>query len=242
MQISDDLVTHITRELMKRIGDGSSAPTAGPASKPLLHLVGRREDLSTPALARLQEIFEIKEHREWEDELPPTAAVLITSLGLQALVRVAEGDEGCTVEGRALLTALLNGQPAAALKDGLVWRRYRQTAPRGLLARYAQCEQTLQSYGLKLVDETQAAEALLGRARPGLNAPLIMAGPACSPPPSFAPARSASGRRVLSEACVMESCPASGGPGQTLRLEPGDVLTPLARDYILAQKINLVKG
>ncbi len=237
MQISDDLIQHITRELMKRLG-AEATLEAPAASRPLLHLVGRRDELSTPALARLQEQFEVVEHRLWDDELPREAAVLITSLNIQALVRVAEGDEGCTVEGRALLGALLNGQPVAALKDGLVWRRYQATAPRPLLARYAQCESVLQGYGLKLVDENQIAEALSGRPAAGLKNPPV--GSASLPTP--AAARPSSGRRVLSEAGVMAACPASGGPGQTLRLSPGDVLTPLAQDYILAMKINVIKG
>lgn len=240
MQISDDLIQHITRELMKRLAaDSPSALTA--AAKPLLHLVGSRGDLSTPALARLHEYFEVCEHLNWEDELPREASVLITSLNIQALVRVTEGDEGCTVAGRALLAALLNGQPVAALKDGLVWRRYLSTAPKGLLARYGHCENVLQGYGLKLVDEDQVVEALLGRPLSAPQSPQIRpAVPLPEPAPAFSP--SPSGRRVLSEASVMAACPASQGLGQTLRLEAGDVLTPLAQDYILAMKINMVKG
>lgn len=240
MQISDDLIQYITSELMKRVRPDAPAEALAPA-KPLLHLVGRREDLSTPALARIQESFEVREHLNWDDELPREASVLITSLNIQALVRVTEGDEGCTVEGRALLAALLNGQPVAALRDGLVWRRYLNTAPRGLLARYGHCENVLQGYGLKLVDEDQVAEALLGHPLAAPKSPQTLPVPA---PPAAAPAftPSGSGRRVWSEAKVMEACPASRGPGQTLRLSPGDVLTPLAQDYLLAMKINLVKG
>ena len=234
MQISDDLIKHITRELMKRLGSQA-------AEKPLLHLVGSREDMSTPALARLQDNFEVHEHRDWEEALPSNASVLITKLGIQALVRVAEGDEGCTVEGRALLTALLNGQPVAALKDGLVWRRYLSTAPRGLLNRYTHCESVLQSYGLKLVGEDEVAAALLGR-RPD-SAPLA---PAAMPPQplpeaafTFKPRR---GRRVISEADLMNECPVAKGSGQSLRLGPGDLLTPLANDYARAMQIDIIKS
>jgi len=237
MQISDDLIQYITGELMKRLGQG--APTA--AAKPLLHLVGRREDLSTPALACIQAHFEVRLHQNWEDELPLEASVLITRLNIQALVRVAEGDEGCTVEGRALLAALLNGQPVAALRDGLLWRRYIPTAPRALLARYNSCENKLQEYGLKLVAEDEVVGALMG---PPPSVPLAPQIRAAVPPPEPGAAfvRPPSGRRVLSEAKVMEACPASQGFGQTLHLSPGDVLTPLAQDYLLAMKINVVKG
>lgn len=239
MQISDDLIKHITSELMKRLA--TEAPqTPETKAKPLMHLVGRREDLSTPALARIEEYFEVREHLKWEEELPPNASVLIVSLNIQALTRVTEGDEGCTVEGRALLAALLNGQPVAALKDGLIWRRYLSTAPKGLLARYGHCENVLQGYGLKLVDENQVVEALLGRPLAGSNLPPARPEPLL-PEPALTFNPSASGRRVLSEASVMAACPASQGLGQTLRLNAGDLLTPLARDYILAMKINVVR-
>ena len=239
MQISDDLIKHITQELMKRLEKGTPLPVS--MAKPLLHLTGRREDLSTSALMNLQAHFEIKEHRLWEDDLPREAHVLITSLGIQALVRVAEGDEGYTVEGRVLLAALLNGQPVCALKDGLAWRRYLTTAPKGLLARYGHYESVLQGYGLKIVDETEVVETLLGRGRPAsAPAAFMPATPLPEPAPSFT--RSPGGRRVLSEAEIMSACPASGGYGQTLRLNPGDIMTPLAQDYALAMKINVVKG
>ena len=50
------------------------------------------------------------------------------------------------------------------------------------------------------------------------------------------------GRRVMTEAEVRAACPAAGGPGQTLSLAPGDILTPLARDYIQSLKIELDYG
>ncbi|UQZ90754.1 hypothetical protein C4J81_16690 [Deltaproteobacteria bacterium Smac51] len=233
MQVTDELVKYITAELMKRLG--SSAP-----AKPRLRLVGRRDDLSTLALARLQENFEVEDHRDWDDPLPTDAAVLITSLNIQALVRVAEGDEGCTVEGRALLAALLNGQPVAALKEGIVWRRYASTAPKALLARYARYEEVLQSYGLKLVSEDEAANALLGR-RAATQAQAATDFRPEQPPKAAAPAKGyGGGRKVLTEADVMRLCPASKGEGQDLRPEPGTVLTPLAQDYIKAMKINVL--
>ena len=240
MQISEDLIKHITRELMKRLGQ-NGAVAASPAPRRLLHLVGPREALSTPALARLQESFEIREHKLWDEELPPEASVLITNMSIQALVRVAEGDEGCTVEGRVLLCALLNGQNVAALKDGLVWRRYQSTGPRGLLAKYVHYENVLQSYGLKLVDEGQIIDALLG---PKNAAPKAVGFSPVQPLPQ--PARTLAGpvggRKVISENDLMAACPVAGGEGQTLRLGPADLLTPLAQDYAKTMKINIIKG
>ena len=241
MQISDDLISYITRELMKRLGQTAGPPPSLPTEKPVLHLVGPREAISTPTLVKIQEKFDIREHKLWDEELPRNASSLITSLSIQALVRVAEGDEGCTVEGRVLLGALLNGQPVAALKDGLVWRRYQSTAPKGLMAKYIHYENVLQSYGLKLVDEDQILEALLGRLP---SAPKAVGFSPVSPmpqPKTFIAAPTG-GRKVISENDLMAACPISGGEGQSLRLGPTDILTPLAQDYAKTMKINIVKG
>ena len=242
MQISEDLIKHITSELLKRLSYGSSI--SKPTKLPLLHLVGKITDLSTPALARLQEQFEVQEHLSWEDSLPPGAVSLITKLNIQALVRVAEGDEGCTVEGRVLLASLLNGQPVAALKNGIIWRSYTKTAPESLLNRYRQCEKILTNYGLKLVSEMEIAEALLpkqtGGSRP--KAQFVNQPNDTSKNITLAVKPGASKRLVLTESDIMSSCPVAGGHGQSLHLSPGDIITPLAQDYAHNMKINIVRN
>ncbi|MDR2800697.1 MAG: hypothetical protein LBB52_05450 [Desulfovibrio sp.] len=228
MQISDELVNRVTRELLKRLGDGESADRA---QKPLLHLVGGRAGVSPDLAARLEESFAIHEHIAREDHVPPEALVLLSKLGVQALVRVAWGDEGCTVEGRALLEAILQGRPVAVLESGLAWRAFK--APESLSARYAEYEKTLQNYGLKIVDEDGAIPALLGReTRAGAGEPTREAMP-CA-------AQKRGGRRVINETAIKAACPEARGLGQTLAISPGDILTPLARDYALAMRINLV--
>lgn len=241
MQISDDLISYITRELVKRLGWTGETSSLS-VEKPRLRLVGPREAISVPTLIKIEEKFDIHDHKLWDEELPAGASVLITSLSIQALVRVAEGDEGCTVEGRTLLNALLRGQPVAALKDGLVWRRYRSTAPKGLSAKYIHYENVLQSYGLKLVDEDQIVEALLGRLpSPSRTVGFNPVPPTLQAPKTFS-AAPGGGRKVISENDIMAACPISGGEGQSLRLGPADILTPLAQDYVKTMKINIIKS
>ncbi|MDR3176707.1 MAG: hypothetical protein LBU06_09275 [Desulfovibrio sp.] len=257
MQISDELISRVTRELIKRFGSGGGESPV-PAPKPLLHLVGGRAGVSPAFAARLEEAFAIREHTAWEDHVPPEAVVLLSKLGIQALVRVASGDEGCTVEGRALLEAILLGRPVAVLESGLAWRA--SGAPKALAARYAEYEKTLESYGLKIVDEDGVIPALLGR-ETGDGGPLREA---ASPVPERftngtggSPGKSlprdacgrasqalnvlkSGGRRVINEAAIKAACPEARGLGQTFATSPGDILTPLAKDYALAMRINLV--
>ncbi|MDR2725886.1 MAG: hypothetical protein LBC90_07515, partial [Candidatus Adiutrix sp.] len=220
MEITDELVRKITAELLRRLGP--EIPAA--MGRPRLLVVGDPAALSTEARAEINEHFEVLENPA--DCGLSREAVLITSLSIQALVRVAAGDEGCTPEGRALLAALLEGRPAAVLKTGLAWRRCQGTAPRPLLDRYVRCEDLLASYGVKLVDETEITAALLGKSM----------GRSWTVPAVPAPRRPAGRKRVLTESEVRALCPASGGPRQTLSLAPGDILTPLARDYVQSLK------
>jgi hypothetical protein len=229
MEITDELVNKITAELWRRLEPSARTPVA----RPRLLVVGEPEALSPAARAEILKHFEVLENQGDCCASFEADSVLVTRLSLQALVRVAAGEEGCTPEGRALMAALLQGRPAAVLTSGLIWRRCQTTAPRPLLDRYVRCEDLLTSYGVKLVDEAEIIAALLGRSagreRPGSAAPV-----------SAAPISGR--RRVLTEAEVRAACPVAGGPGQTLNLGPGDFLTPLARDYVQSLKLNLSSG
>lgn len=55
------------------------------------------------------------------------------------------------------------------------------------------------------------------------------------PPRNNAPGR----RKVISEAEVMRLCPASAGTGQSMEIGRGDMVTPLAEDYIAKMRITV---
>ena len=238
MQITDELVKYITAELLKRLNPQSSVELK--AEKKLLHLVGPKEALSTITTAKLNECFEIYHHQNWDDALPLNAVVLLTELNLQALVRVAEGDEGCTVAGRCLMTAILNGQTVVALEEGLVWRHYLSTAPKPLLAKYAGYERILQSYGLKITREENLLQVLCGHktqvtADSSFVAPVPAIANAVSP-------NAGRGRKAISEAAIKAACPEDKGFGQTFTLNSDEILTPLAKDYAQVMKLNIIKA
>jgi len=71
-------------------------------------------------------------------------------------------------------------------------------------------------------------------------APQALAAPITPGPPAALPPRGR--RRILTEADVRAACPVAGGPGQILSLAPGDILTPLAQDYVQSLKIILEGG
>jgi ethanolamine utilization protein len=235
--VSDELVTTITNEILRRLNlpSGVKNPglqTASQEKKPLL-TVGPLDVLSESNLASIKKRYEIYTIDAWEASGLPCAPLLMTSLGLQALCRVACGDEGCTVEGRALLSALLEGRTAVVLNSGIVWHNYKNTAPKTLLAAYQAHEAALKNAGVKFVSQDDILAALEG--------PKVPAWSPCLSPnyQAVCPATVKAGQ-VYTESKVQQLFPPDSGPGQ-FKLHPGDILTPLAKDYLLGQKITIAK-
>ncbi|MDR1308318.1 MAG: hypothetical protein LBL95_00170 [Deltaproteobacteria bacterium] len=227
MIINDELVTRITEEILRRLraaGQGQ-APAA---KRPPLLVVGPLSALGQGCRDALAARFDLVPISGLSQDGRPEAPLLVTSLGLQALVQVASGDEGCTEEGRAILSALIAGRPAVALESGLAWRSLPPTAPRVLLSLYQTSEALLKNAGLRIAPESGLLPALTDGPAPAPAAGGPQPGaPACCPAPR--------GARVLTESAVSALFP-EGSTG-TLRLARGDILTPLARDLLLARKI-----
>jgi hypothetical protein len=249
-----DLARKVTEILLQRLGEEGgqrgpekSGPLFGPdyfapiQKKPLLLVAGSCSYLSGATLAELEKSFAIKEFASFGEIPPPEAWAVIPRLNIQALCRAAAGDEGCTLEGRLLLSAFLNGRPVAAIRSQAEWRRYLGSAPSGLLDGYRKMEEKLVSYGLILCEEPELGQALAQR-RPGESHAAPGPGQAGKPASRNGPPGAAfRGRRVISERELMALCPESLGPGQILSLSPRDLLTPLAMDYALSRKIAVIR-
>ena len=226
MEVNDALVTAITRELLKRLGGGGS-----PAGKKPLVIAGDTSILGAAALASLEGNYDIARHSGLEALFPDNAEVLVTQLGVQALVRLADGDAGCTSEGAALLWALLRGKKPVIVEEGIEWRGFKNTMCPALAAKYVSCERTLAAYGAVFTGAGTVVQALSGKACP---APAVFGAPALG----AAPARGTGARkRVLSEVDVMRLCPLAAGTGQAMEIGLTDILTPLAEDYISKMRI-----
>jgi ethanolamine utilization protein len=239
MEIDDRLVSLITQELLKRLEGGNILVSPGGKEKVPLVLIGSVSCLSAATLASLEDRFHILTYNTLEEpDFPDTAPIVVTNLSIQALVRISAGDPGCTPEGQGLIWAILRGKTPFVLEEGIAWRRFSTTMPPALYEQYADHEKTIASYGIKIIKEAEMVSALLGKAEapPSLpkKAPLVAPGVAI-------PGKSG-GKRVITETELMRLCPMSKGKGQTLLIERGDILTPLALDYITAMQIGVCKS
>jgi hypothetical protein len=252
VSVPEVLVSRITEEIIKRLAAGrppkaeGCCPAAAPIPAPDLIVAGSPGALSSlpaPIAEAVRAAFSVHEVSAFDGEGPSGAPLLLPILPVQSLVRVAEGDEGCTVEGRQLLKALCEGRPAVVWEGGIVWRQFEKTAPRALVSLWRRREDDLRAYGVKLVPQEGILAALSCSApgKPGALAPSNTPIPAWSGAgqrlPGYTDAPHGA-TRVLTEALVMTMHPPGSGPGR-LVLEPDDVLTPLARDYLAAQKITV---
>ncbi|MDR1657620.1 MAG: hypothetical protein LBT47_08715 [Deltaproteobacteria bacterium] len=255
MTVNEELVTKITEEIFRRLSAVSSPQKAGQAKIPVsteLLVVGPLEVLPTGVVQALKDNFQITVIDSFDQPDVPGAQLLMTSLGLQPLVRVPYGDEGCTIEGRALLRALLEGRQAVVWDGGIQWRRYQCTAPKLLISGYLASEAALKGAGVRIVSDSAILTALSSppccrpsqagisgetghRSGPELPA---WSGAGQKDLGQAAPAAPCGGGRVLTEAKIKQLCPT--GPG-VFTLAPGDVLTPLALDYLSASKIVVRK-
>ncbi|MDR2482448.1 MAG: hypothetical protein LBD08_02320 [Treponema sp.] len=230
MEVNDALVTAITQELLKRLGGCPS-----PAGKKPLVIAGDPSILGADALASLEGSYDIISHSGLEALFPDNAEVLVTKLSVQALVRLSDGDAGCTSEGAALLWALLRGKKPVIVEEGIEWRGFKDAMSPALAAKYASCERTVAAYGAVFTGESNVVKVLSGKACPapvpaGLGAQAV----------SAAPSRGTGARkRVLSEVEVMRLCPLAAGEGQVIEIGLTDILTPLAADYVAKMRITV---
>jgi hypothetical protein len=245
MEINDSLVTMITQELLKRLEKGGSLSNgSGKEEKSPLVLIGGSSALSPAALAALESRFVIIPHDSLDANFPEEASVLVTKMGIQALTRVSEGDEGCTPEGYGLLWAILRGKSPVILEDGIVWRHFSGTMPKALLEKYCGHERVLASYGVRIVKDADIPAVFSGKACPSCPAqPVFAASPALARAdvPIGAGVKS-SGKRVISERELILACPESSGYGQTFVIGPKDILTPLAADYGTRMRIVISRS
>jgi ethanolamine utilization protein len=232
MKIDDALVAAITRELLKRLGNDEDFSLG--VKKPLV-ITGSDSNLQSSTRTSLEAGYNIQWHDGLEALFPDNAEVLVTKLSIQALVRVAEGDAGCTSEGAALLWALLRGKRPVILEEGIEWRGFKETISPALTSKFNAHEKILASYGAVFVQEANVLCALAN------GTPACCTGPAGSGKPALVSPSPGGGKRkrVIGEVELMRLCPEAEGFGQVLEIGLKDILTPLANDYAAKMRITV---
>jgi hypothetical protein len=234
MELDDTLVTLITNELLKRLHNESfldkvgAVPVSPVVKKPPLVLIGGITGLQPGTVSALESRYDIR-CQDGLEGVSEDALVLVTSMSIRALVRLAQGDDGDTPEGAGLLWALLRGKRPVIREEGMIWRTFSPRIPPALADTYQGYERKLGCYGVQIVNEAGI---------PGALGETVVPVPVQTAPASAERVKKP-GKRVITEMDLMRACPPVRGNGQSFELGPGDILTPLARDYVTSMHIDI---
>ena len=105
--------------------------------------------------ARLGKHFDIAYYNE---QTRAGDIIIIPTICIQLLSNLANGISAGNRE-RYLLTMLLKGKKVIALDEGLIYRKYKETAPKLLYNMYATYTEKLVNYGIQIVKETELLRA-----------------------------------------------------------------------------------
>lgn len=156
--------------------------------------------------------------------------LLIPTICVQLLANVANGLSTANRE-RFVFSMLLKGKKVFALEEGLLYRKYKQTAPASLYKMYGDFVETIKTYGIQMI---QQAEALQGQ---------LQSEPVNTDPEFLGKSRSVGEtnylmeiltKRVVTEAdlkrCYLKQI-------REIVIDQASILTPLAHDYLKEQQM-----
>ena len=149
------IVEAVTAEVIKRLGQ-SEEPTACKKQAVLL---------TVEPLSELENM--LKPHYEvryYDETLRDCDVLIIPQLCLQLISNLANGISAGPRE-RFVLTMLLKGRIVIALEEGLLYRKYKSTAPVLLYKMYDEFTDKLGHYGIRLVKEQELLATCMAEGR-----------------------------------------------------------------------------
>ncbi|MDR0269924.1 ethanolamine utilization protein [Paenibacillus sp.] len=151
------IIEAVTAEVIKRLGqERKDEPTACKKRAVLLTV----EPL--PELENmLKPYYEV---RYFDEDLRDCDVLIIPKLCLQLLSNLANGISAGPRE-RFTLTMLLKGRKVVAMEEGLLYRKYKSTAPVLLYKMYDDFTEKLSNFGIRVVKEAEVLATCLGEGR-----------------------------------------------------------------------------
>lgn len=158
--------------------------------------------------------------------------VVLSELTIKAMANLATLT-GTNEEENFIITSLMEGKKVYILKDGMEYRKYKNTAPKALYNKYLEFENELKLYGINIVDhisgcvdnDTKEEEAIvevstetvLSSGEDELNLELTK-------------------KKLISEADIRK--PFKSGM-KFLTIDKKSILTPLAMDFIRIHNLKV---
>lgn len=147
------IIEAVTAEVIKRLGQSPSSDATVPKKLAVL--------LATEPMPEMESLlgrhFEV---RYFDESLRDCDVLIIPKLCLQLLSNLANGISAGQRE-RFILTMLLKGRRVVALEEGLVYRKYKSTAPVLLYKQFDEFSDKLSSFGIRMVKTAKLLSACL---------------------------------------------------------------------------------
>lgn len=213
------LIQAVADEVYKRLQQNQTVE-ATPAVKPKAVL------LSTEPVSKLEGM--LNPHYDvqyYEESLRDCDLIIIPTLCIQLLSNLANGISAGNRE-RFVLTMLLKGKKVIALEEGLLYRKYKATAPVLLYKLYSEFADKLENYGIRIVQTPELLAACLEEN-----------GQADVQPIEDNPSeQNVLSKKVITEA-ELKQCHFRNI--KTVVIDRNSIITPLAQDYLRMQKMHV---
>lgn len=217
----ETLVRKVTEEVQKRLNSKSSNQR--------LQVVILSSQPEPELEAMLGTRFAVSYYREG---LSDCDLVLIPEVCVQLLANLANG-LSATGREQFVLAMLLKGKKVFAREEGLLYRKYKQTAPSGLYKMYDDYTEIIQKCGISIVNESVLLDGLLQDKWPAAEA---AAEKKQEPALSGSPSPEVLNKKVVTEAdlkkCYLNQI-------TEIVIAQKSVLTPLAHDYLKAHQMKV---
>ncbi|KJB85511.1 ethanolamine utilization protein [Paenibacillus sp. E194] len=229
------IIEAVAAEVIKRLGQhDKKVPTAVRKQAVLL---------SMEAVPELESVLNSHvDVRYYDETLRDCDVLIIPKLCIQLLANLANGISAGPRE-RFVLTMLLKGREVIALEEGLLYRKYKSTAPVLLYKMYDEFTAKLSAYGIRLVKEQDLPAACLengnvsGKLQVGQKPVTAQEDNQVESVVSdIASPALVLNRKVITEAELKKHRLHNG---KEIVIDRHSIITPLAQDYLRMQKMQV---
>jgi len=221
------IVEAVTRQVLAVLG-GDREETMACEGKPRYLVVGDVSDV--PEKLRAGAVLDGMEAYETCANILRYQKVIITRLDLVQLADIAQGRPGDPV-CCAVVQALLNGIEVILLETAPIHRQYAGKSSTGLYTLLEGYVRTIQGFGVKLMTQDRMVDqAELPVKPPKYQAPA---------PVSVQGGAKPNPQCLITESAALAMAAAAEG---TVRLKPGTILTPSARDVFVRAGLTIERA
>ncbi|WP_106766206.1 TIGR02536 family ethanolamine utilization protein [Paenibacillus faecalis] len=218
------IIEAVTAEVIKRLEQAKWKQSTVKAPRKMAVL------MATEPVTELESI--LNQHFEvqyYDESLRECDVLILPKLCLQLLSNLAQGISAGQRE-RFILTMLLKGKQVIVLEEGLLYRRYKSTAPVLLYKLYDGFANKLSSYGIQLVKESELLATCLQEGR----VEQVQQSLCAAQHEKMVTQPEVLNRKVITEADLKKY-----RLQKQIVIDKNSIITPLAQDYLRMQKIEV---